>query len=82
MFKLAAVAVLAVATMSGCAFRTPNHDVTVSVPAIDIDVTPENRHRTHLNREWVDRGTVLPPATAGSPGATGVTSASGRIKRP
>jgi hypothetical protein len=55
MFKLLILAVAVL--LGGCAFRTPDHDVSISVPAIDIDVTPEYRNRVHLNREWVDRGT-------------------------
>lgn len=43
--------------LTGCAVTTPDGDVTVTIPAIDIDVQPEYRHRVHLTREWVERGT-------------------------
>jgi hypothetical protein len=50
-----ALAIIAVA-LSGCAVTTPDGDVTITVPAIDIDVRPEHRDHIHLTREWVDRG--------------------------
>ena len=50
-----ALAIIA-AALSGCAVSTPDGDLTITIPAIDIDVQPEYRHRTHLTREWVDRG--------------------------
>ncbi len=50
------LAALAAAALSGCAYRTPDGDVTVTIPAIDIDVRPEYRNRVHLTREWVERG--------------------------
>jgi hypothetical protein len=50
------LAIAAVGIIAGCAYRTPDGDVTISVPAIDIDVQPEYRSRIHLTREWVDHG--------------------------
>lgn len=49
--------ILAALVLSGCAVSTPDGDITVTIPAIDIDVRPEHRHRVHLTREWVERGT-------------------------
>jgi hypothetical protein len=55
--KFVLAAAFAAVALSGCAYRTPEGDVTVTVPAIDIDVQPEYRSRIHLTREWVERGT-------------------------
>lgn len=52
--KIASILVAAV--LAGCAVSTPDGDVTITVPAIDIDVRPEYRSRVHLTREWVERG--------------------------
>jgi outer membrane biogenesis lipoprotein LolB len=50
------LAMAAVAIIAGCAVTTPDGDITVTIPAIDIDVRPEHRNRVHLTREWVERG--------------------------
>ena len=50
------LAMAAVAIIAGCAVTTPDGDITVTIPAIDIDVRPEHRGRVHLTREWVERG--------------------------
>jgi outer membrane biogenesis lipoprotein LolB len=51
------LALLAAAALAGCAVKTLDGDLTVTIPAIDIDVRPEHRSRVHLTREWVERGT-------------------------
>lgn len=50
------LAMVAIAIIAGCAVTTPDGDVTVTIPVIDIDVRPEHRSRIHLTREWVERG--------------------------
>lgn len=50
-------AIVLAAMLAGCAVSTPDGDVTITIPAIDIDVRPEHRSRIHLTREWVERGT-------------------------
>lgn len=54
--KALLLAVAAAAALSACAFRTPHHDVTISVPEVNIDVRPEHRSRVHLQRHYVRDG--------------------------
>lgn len=53
------VLLAAVVALAGCSttFGSPGHDVTVTVPAVEIGVRPEYQGRTHLRRHWVERGT-------------------------